>query len=494
MTLWEHLSNLSSLHPEDVAFVGIREERKVSYSDLWGVVSKTSRKLHSLGIQRVLVLGPNCEEVAFFYLSCLISGIDVCILGESYAEEELRKNLGTFRPELIVSTSPESFQLGDSEELDTPVRDIMDLLPSGSQESEVIDLTGFRYGRQVVATSGSTGEPKMLAIGGNSLWSSALSFCGLYKLNSENIFWNFLPMSYLGGTFNLLLIPLAAGGRVLIDRGFGAQTIMRFFTTVNRFEVNTIWLIPTVIRSLKRLIGDSTSDLNLVRQKISFIGTAASLAEERRWIETILGCAVYENYGLTETTFVLAEPLRNFGAGSALGMQPYPGVKLDLTDPDKPLRVRTPFLFDGYLVAGHLDEPTVFEGWFDTQDYFERHSEGFVHKGRSRDIVKKGGLLINLAEIENLMRSFIHWGEVAAIPVEDEFYGESYVLLYENDQAALDEPSLLAQLARHVAKAKLPKDIKGIPRIPRTRSGKVDKQAALRSYLGLSGDRSVSDR
>lgn len=494
MTLWEHLSNLSSLHPDDVAFVGISDEKKVSYSHLWDVVSKTGSKLRSLGIQRVLVLGPNCEEVAFFYLSCLISGIDVCILGESYAEEELRKNLGTFRPELIVSTSPQSFQLDDSEELKTSVRDIMELLPSESQESEIVDSTAFRYGRQVVATSGSTGEPKMLAIGGRSLWSSALTFCGLYKLNSENVFWNYLPMSYLGGTFNLLLIPLAGGGRILIDRGLNAQTLLRFFATVNRFEVNTIWLIPTVVRSLKRLIGDSTGDLNLIQQKISFIGTAASVAEERRWIETILGCEVYENYGLTETTFVLAEPLRNLGSGSDHGMQPYPGVQLDLTDSDKPLRVRTPFLFNGYLTAGRMDQPTVFEGWFDTQDYFERNSEGFVHKGRSRDIVKKGGLLINLAEIEKLMRLFIDWGEIAAIPVEDEFYGESYVLLYETDQAALDESSLLAQLAKHIAKTKLPKDIKGIPRIPRTRSGKVDKQAALRSYLSLSGDRSASDR
>lgn len=486
MTLWRHIQSLGALHPDDISLIGFADEKVTTYGQLWEEVLFTQSVLNSFATERVVAIVPNCKEAAVLYLACMISRIDLCILGDSFAEEELNKVLVTFSPDMLVATSPDSITVGQDSINHIKMMPMEELIGS-SQQFNPVDLDDnfrFGYGRQIVATSGSTGEPKMLALSASALWKSAQAFSHLYKLNSQNTFWNFLPMSYLGGTFNLLMIPLASGGKVLIDKTFGAETFLRFFPTVNRFEVNTLWLIPTVLRGLRRLIGDRATTVLSAPQKISFIGTAPSLPEERRWLESVLGCQVYENYGLTETTFLLAEPLRPSGLDVAYGMQTFPGVQVERPQTTKTLRVKTPYLFEGYVRGGELEREIGSEEWFDTKDLIEIGDRHYSFKGRDREIVKKGGLLINLVEIENLMRPLVNWGDVAAIAIEDDFYGEGYILLYESANSNLDEPSIIALLSRHISKTKMPSDIRGVPQLPKTRSGKVDKRKALSEFRG----------
>lgn len=485
MNLWEYLQSQSSLHPNDVSLISPKDESETTYHQMWKEVLFTKLELRSLETQRILAIVPNCKETAILYLACMISGIDVCILGDGFAQEELNTLLTTFAPDTIVASSPDSIEMNQDSGENFRITALQDLMGSLLNAHVLLtkDTLEFSPGRQIVATSGSTGEPKMLTLSAVSLWNSAQVFASLYKLNYANTFWNFLPMSYLGGTFNLLLIPLASGGKVLMDGAFGAETLLRFFPTVNRFGINTIWLIPTILRGLRRLVGDRTMRLVSVSQKVGFIGTAPSLPEERRWIESVLGCQVYENYGLTETTFLLAEPLREEKFELSYGMQVFPGVQVESPKSQKSLKVKTPYLFHSYLGRSGIEQIVESEEWFDTKDFVELGAIGFLIKGRDREIVKKGGLLINLVEIENTMRSIINWGEVAAISIEDAFYGESYILLYEFGNMAPEEASIIGFLSKHISKTKMPSDVRCVAELPKTRSGKIDKPAALANYL-----------
>ena len=486
MALWDHLEKLATLHPRDTCLVAFRDETVVTYGDLWAQILFTQSELYSLEARRVLAIVPNCNEAAILYLASMISGVDLCILGDSFAEQELNRAVRAFAPDLLVFMNPGSVTLSQDLLGGLSVLSLESLTEGWPDSCGAVAERSreFRSGRQIVATSGSTGEPKMLVLSATKLWESAQVFVNLYKLNSGNAFWNFLPMSYLGGTFNLLLIPLAAGGKILMDQTFGAGTFLRFFSTINRFEVNTLWIIPTILRGIRRLIGDGGGKWLSATQKISFIGTAPSMPEERRWLEKVLKCEVYENYGLTETTFLLAEPLRTPESNADYGMQPFPGVELEDSETRKTLRVKTPFLFDGYLRGAELESPLENCEWFDTKDVIETRQVGFSFTRREREIVKKGGVLINLAEVESLFRPLVGWAEVAAIPVEDHFYGENYVLLYESPDQDPGESAIIASLSQHVSKMKMPSDVRSIPRLPRTRSGKVDKPSALALFRG----------
>lgn len=482
MELWEHLNRLSDLHPSDVAFIDGSGGVSVTYGELWAQVQVTAINLRERQAERIVATLPNGKSASVLFLACIISRIDVCIIGASFAEEELDRAVRILSPDFIVYGDEALEAGGGRRYANVPTVSVTDLAYRSSSERSsdgLQSLNNFEYGRQVVSTSGSTGEPKMLAQSGRALWAAAQVFTNMYKLTSRNSFWNFLPMSYLGGTFNLLLIPVACGGRVLIDRTFGAETFLKFFQTVDRFEINTIWFVPTILRGLRRLFGAQPTAAPRVSQELAFIGTAPSSFEEKRWLETLLGCNVYENYGLTETTFLLAETLQSGSNLKTGGMNPFPGVQIVCAGQDNTLQIKTPFLFDGYFTDHGFSEPSLSAGWFDTQDVAALTPGGFTLVGRKREAIKKGGVLINLVEVESAARAFVDWGEVSAIPIEDAFYGENYILVFETGGVQRDENGLIAHLARKLAKSKMPADVRGVEEIFKTRSGKVDKVRTL---------------
>ncbi len=106
-------------------------------------------------------------------------------------------------------------------------------------------------GKIIMPSSGSTGEPKAIVLDADRLWLSASAFLKFHQLENQQMrFWNYLPMSYLGGLFNLSLIPLAAGGSIYIDDIFNGKTFLTFWQLLNDLKLNTLWLVPTILRGL----------------------------------------------------------------------------------------------------------------------------------------------------------------------------------------------------------------------------------------------------
>src|SRR3990167_10839401 len=117
-------------------------------------------------------------------------------------------------------------------------------------------ISSVETGKLIVPSSGSTGEPKAIALGGDRLWASAKAFIHYHHIDSANTglrFWNYLPMSYLGGLFNLTLIPLAAGGSIFIDSTFNGKTFLGFWAAIERYKIDSLWLVPSVLRGLLTL-------------------------------------------------------------------------------------------------------------------------------------------------------------------------------------------------------------------------------------------------
>ena len=101
--------------------------------------------------------------------------------------------------------------------------------------------------------------------------------------------------------------------------------------------------------------------------------------------------------------------------------------------------------------------------------------------GRSRDIIKKGGQFIGLAEIENLLSQHPSLTEVVAVKVEDQFYGENYVIFYRVwKKKRLMSRELRTLLAKNLPKNKMPQSFYEVAEIPKTKSGKVRKHVLAR--------------
>lgn len=483
--LWDFLEELANANEQNVLFSNVAMGTEENYREVLEQVRALVSWLSSIPSSRLLTNLPNSPLLAKLVLACLISGREICCLADGSTSNETLKAILLLRPDLVI-LEPSSLGSQEVSEL-AEVRwiytselqektDALLVLGDPVQSS----FAGFSYGNLIVFTSGSTGQPKGLLLKGDRLWKSARVFADIHQLSHENRFWNYLPMSYLGGLFNLLLIPIAAGSSIFMDSAFGPKTFLQYFAILEREGIDSVWLVPTIARGLKRLAKTkSTSSVNALKIRNVFIGTAPSTEKERAEIGELFGCTALESYGLTETTFITCEIPSLSPQGEPLTVV-YPGVETRINPKDSSLEVRSPYSFVGSFLDSGVFVPNDSE-WVNTGDVCTVEN-GIVRPiARVREIVKKGGLLINLPEIEVLARERVTWGEVVAVPFEDDFYGENYCLVFESRGAMDDRTELIGFLATNLSRSKLPKDVIEVSKIPALRSGKPDKQKLAKS-------------
>ena len=480
---------LADKQPDKVALLDA-EGRSLTYRQLADHVENAQALLSTYGVKSgdtVVALLPNAMETIIMFLASLRGGYTYAPLPCTATLMEVRqwKELTQSRMCLIANPVSNSVQ----EQL------------AGMDWSTLVISIGGDFGwlgaegatpcegaRLLIASSGSTGEPKAIVLDRDRLWSAGYAFLQYHKIDSTEIrFWNYLPMSYLGGLFNLGLIPLAAGGSIFIDEPFSGKTFLTFWSTVERFKINSLWLVPSILRGLLTLaerVGQPMPRTCVVR---CYLGTAPiSLAEKQKFSQ-IFGIEPLENYGLSETTFISSERnhalalRRQGGVGSVM---PDVEVKVSEVDADgvvlSEILVRTPFMMLGYFdKCGHLELPVDEDGFLRTGDYGHIADGQLLITGRRRDIIKKGGILIPLREIELLAESIDDVSEAAAVRLDHPFYGESYELYICAKYTPGDEKKLISRCATQIheqlARHKWPERIVLCVDFPRTASGKIQK-------------------
>ena len=351
-----------------------------------------------------------------------------------------------------------------------------------------------------LATSGTTGEPKAMVLDVNRLWSSGKAFAEFHNLPKNTVrFWNYLPMSYLGGLFNLALIPMSVGGSFVVDEPFSGKTILSFWQTVDRFDINALWFAPSIAAGLLAMAertNQNLSDKYKDKIKIAFIGMApVKLSLKQRFKETF-GFNLLENFALSETTFFTSETDSEQRTECSVGqILPYVKIKLiesanteDSISGELPqeICVKTPYLFDGYLSAnGKVTLELDSEGYFATKDLGKLNNQTLVITGRTRDIIKKGGFFVALREIELLAEKHPLVKEAAAVRITHDFYGETFnlflILKEQSDSSAKDLVSSF--LHENLVKYKWPNQILVRDTFPRTSSGKIQKHKLIEGSI-----------
>ena len=140
------------------------------------------------------------------------------------------------------------------------------------------------------------------------------------------------------------------------------------------------------------------------------------------------------------------------------------------------LKIKSPFLFLGYLNENNkIFLPLDKDGYFATGDLYSINKNTIKLIGRTRDIIKKGGLFIQLREIEEKCKSIKEIEEIAAIPIDDDFYGENFVLFFCSNDPKTVKKKLKAFLSTNFNQKKHPREIFHISSLPKTKSGKIKK-------------------
>jgi acyl-coenzyme A synthetase/AMP-(fatty) acid ligase len=118
-----------------------------------------------------------------------------------------------------------------------------------------------------------------------------------------------------------------------------------------------------------------------------------------------------------------------------------------------------------------------------TGDLLTRDEDGFfTYRGRVDDLLKVGGIWVAPAEVEHALVTHARVRECAVVGYEQDglTLPRAFVVLRDGDGSG----GLAAELQDHVKSTlsphKYPRDVRFVPELPRTGSGKVDRRA-LRS-------------
>jgi long-chain acyl-CoA synthetase len=216
---------------------------------------------------------------------------------------------------------------------------------------------------------------------------------------------------------------------------------------------------------------------------------------------------VWEGYGLTEASPVVASTLATGRAKPDCIGGPVPGVELALRDtadsevdvgpvseddadhlgegPGE-IWVRGPNLFAGYWPDG-ADGPDA-EGWLGTGDLGYRDGDGDIHLvDRRSDLVLVSGFNVYPAEVERVLDAHPAIAESAVIGVPDAQTGaavRAVVVLEPGKKVTFEE--LQSYAAESLARYKVPTSVNFLSALPHSLTGKVSR-ARLRE-LGLTGN------
>ncbi len=483
--------------------------REINYSDFHRKVCALAADLRTRGVRkgdRIAVMMPNCWELAALYFACIYLRAVIVPVNPTLSRNEIHFILTSAKPAITIADSAHASTLREFHQnvyVLLTSRDAVD--PSNSAGKLVVDALTLdprdsasdfipleNGGPEdlvvIMYTSGTSARPKGVAHKLASMLRNATAFAAAQRIDHNSRFYLTLSMAYMGGFYNLLILPFLCGASVVIDHVFDARSSLNFWDKAKKHNANTLWMSPTVLSILLRMDRGRTGE-EFCRSSVrhAFVGFAPLPLKVKDEFETRYGLHLIENYGLSETLFVTARSRETLPVSGYVG-EALPGLELRIVDDqgheapagdDGEIQILTPDLMSGYLDSeGRLLEINPAD-WFSTGDVGHLDSQGSLAiTGRKKDLIIRGGVNISPAAIEEVLAQVGGVSEAVVVSIPHELYGEDVVAVLKLEpgmefDAILD--SVVAHARVNLAQHQQPARYIAIDEFPRTANGKIQK-------------------
>ncbi|HEX6470982.1 MAG TPA: AMP-binding protein [Streptosporangiaceae bacterium] len=317
----------------------------------------------------------------------------------------------------------------------------------------------------LLATSGSTGSPRLVRLSRTAVLANARSIVAALHLDGAEVAPTSLPLFYVYG-LSVLNSHLTCGATVvleprgLLDRGF--------WEAAGRHRATSLAAVPYQFAMLRRL-RFAPEDHPSIRSLTTSGGRLPpDVAVEYGTRMAAAGGGLYRMYGMTEAAprIAVLPPARLLDRPGSVGLA-VPGGRLS-TDGGGQVVYHGPNVMMGYAdTAPDLARGDDMGGVLATGDLGRIDDEGFLFlTGRTRRIGKVFGVRINLDDVERMV------GEVA--PLAAVCHGDKIVIWTEDAAACRRVPAELADRLRiHHSGF----EVRAIDRLPLLPTGKIDYPA-----------------
>lgn len=333
-------------------------------------------------------------------------------------------------------------------------------------------------------TSGSTGQPKPIAISQATKIIRANLAAKLYGLDESDVILLATPMHHTLAQ-RLFFMPMILGGVSVIMTKFSPENWVKI---VNEQAVTFTMAVSTQLTRIASYFNSAESCLFESMSLKCLVASSTALQEDtKKVLLSALQCSIHEIYGASEVATVTDIDLRQEWSKRASVGRAVPDADVRILDDAQKdlafgqvgeIAVRTRQVFSGYYEMPRLNHESFFEGYFLTQDMGYLDKDGYLYfVGRKKELIKIGGVSVYPYDIECAASAVEGVIEACCFGVSDKSLGEVPVLLVT---ATGDVKSVRRQLRRklldNLSHIQQPKYVEVVEVMHKTSTGKMDKK------------------
>jgi long-chain acyl-CoA synthetase len=488
-------------------------QTRLSWAELDAAVDRAAAGFAGHGLEpgaRVAVQLPNGIDWLRAALGALRAGLVVVPVNTAYTDPELEYVLTDSGASLFVATGPREPVAGvpvcpGPPEADGPP-------PQVTEDPAAPSFLAY--------TSGTTGRPRGAILTAAALRANQEQCLAMTPppVRPDDRVLLVLPLFHVYGLNAGFGMVAATGACAVLQETFDPRASL---AVMAEERVTAVPGAPPMYQAWLAAADAAGSDAELRRgfAAIRMASSGAAPLPEDVWLAMRERAAVtvWEGYGLTEASPVVASTLAAGRPKPTCIGGPLPGVEVVLRDtaatehgsstgdgdpamddgPDSDemeegpgeIWVRGANLFAGYWPDG-ADGPDA-DGWLRTGDLAYRDADGDLHLvDRRSDLILVSGFNVYPAEVERVLDTHPAVAESAVIGVPDPRTGSAVrAVVVRAAGKRLTFEELQAHAAKSLARYKVPTSVNFLPSLPHSLTGKVSR-ARLRE-LGLTGDDAV---
>jgi benzoate-CoA ligase family protein len=339
-------------------------------------------------------------------------------------------------------------------------------------------------------SSGSTGRPKGIVHLQHDMAYTHQSYGrSVLKLAPGDLCFSVPKVFFSYGFGNSITFPFSAGAASLLMPG--RATPPAVFEMIEKYQPSAFFGVPTLYQQLAYAPDVEHVDFSSLKLCVS---AAEFLSTEifNAW-KAATGLEIIDCLGATEVLNVYLSNTPERKKIGAAGVR-VPGYEIVLKD-DAEREIE-----DGregiMWIRGHSCTPLFWNrpertaevirdgGWLCTGDRFVRDKDGFYFfHGRKDDLIKISGQWVNPIEVQRCLAEHPWVRECAVLPIELRDKRMSLKAFIVMNGVAFDPKSAARALKDHVKQRlvpyKYPRFVQFMPELPKTGTGKIDRQALL---------------